>query len=295
MSNLYIVTVATDPEYYFSYLVDTCKKNGKEIVVLGYGEKWKGFTWRFKLMLEYIETLKDDDIVCFVDGYDVICTRDLNEMIESFNTIIYKHKCKIIVGYHYNINSFFKMCEYIFFGNIINSGTYIGKCKDILKMLESINRLDMNNKADDQVLLCKYYNLNKNEIYIDTKNEIFSTLHSYKRLELDKFYTIKNKQVLLKGTNIRPFFIHAPNSNYLDNIIIKLGYNYDYNNKIKNIIINSCPSTFNKLIKIYIPYIKQEIIKMIDKYKYKIFFIIISILFLLEHYSEQCKFKMFFL
>ena len=38
------------------YLVESCKRNGKELTILGYGEKWQGFVWRFKLMIEYKDT-----------------------------------------------------------------------------------------------------------------------------------------------------------------------------------------------------------------------------------------------
>lgn len=31
MNKLYIVTVATHPDFYFPYLVESCKKNGKEL------------------------------------------------------------------------------------------------------------------------------------------------------------------------------------------------------------------------------------------------------------------------
>ena len=50
MSDLYIVTVATESQYYFPYLIDTCRKYGKEIDILGFGEKWQGFNWRMQLM-----------------------------------------------------------------------------------------------------------------------------------------------------------------------------------------------------------------------------------------------------
>jgi len=84
MSNLFVVTVATEPNYYFQYLQESCKKNEKELVVLGYGEKWKGFNWRFKLIINYLKTLKKNDIVCVIDGYDVLCTRNLNELKDVF-------------------------------------------------------------------------------------------------------------------------------------------------------------------------------------------------------------------
>jgi hypothetical protein len=47
MSKIKIVTVATESKYYFEYLKKSCENNGKNLEVLGYGEKWQGFAWRF--------------------------------------------------------------------------------------------------------------------------------------------------------------------------------------------------------------------------------------------------------
>ena len=84
MANLYIVTVATESKFYFPYLIKSCKNNGVQLKILAYGEKWKGFNWRFKLVLDYLKSLNGNDIVCFVDGYDVICTRNLKTLPNIF-------------------------------------------------------------------------------------------------------------------------------------------------------------------------------------------------------------------
>jgi len=57
MNNLHIVTVATESKYYFPYLVESCKKHGKSLEVLGKGETWKGFNWRYKKMMIYLQTI----------------------------------------------------------------------------------------------------------------------------------------------------------------------------------------------------------------------------------------------
>ena len=80
----HIITIATNSELYFPYLVDSCKKNGIPLTVLGYGEKWTGFTFRFDKMIQYLKKLDPNDIVCFIDGYDVICVRNLHEMTDVF-------------------------------------------------------------------------------------------------------------------------------------------------------------------------------------------------------------------
>ena len=35
-------------------------------------------------MMKYLEKMNPYDIVCFIDGYDIICCRNLNEIIPIF-------------------------------------------------------------------------------------------------------------------------------------------------------------------------------------------------------------------
>lgn len=95
MDNLHIVTVATESQYYFPYLVESCERHGQKLEVLGFDEKWQGFNWRFKKMISYLKTLPKNDIVCFVDGYDVICCRNLKEMPNMFLEIKKKQVVKL--------------------------------------------------------------------------------------------------------------------------------------------------------------------------------------------------------
>ena len=246
MNNLHIVTVATHSQYYFPYLVESCKRNGKELTVLGYGEKWKGFNWRFKLVLDYLNKLNGNDIVCFVDGYDVICTRNLNKLADEFLKLKNKHNCKIVVGEDKLIinNIYGYMCELTlkyYFGKCknksLNAGTYIGQVKDLINILEKIYNLFPIDSADDQILLTKYCKKNANDIYIDTENNLFLTLGSPYQ-EIDQYLNFKDNKAYYQ--NNAPFFIHGAGGTYLDNIIIKM--NYPYQDKINIQIYNN----FNK-------------------------------------------------
>ena len=242
MSNLYITTVATEPKYYFSYLQESCKKNGKELVVLGYGEKWQGFNWRFKLVIEYLKTLKKNDIVCIIDGYDVVCTKNLNELKNVFLQVKKKYNCKIIVGndkivgndlYSFFLNitikNYYNECK----NKSLNAGTYIGYVGDLMEILNKIYNLNPIDYADDQILLTKYCNLNPFEIHIDKDNEIFLSIVSPNKEIDNEIDFIENKVIY---NNNSPFFVHAPGETYLDNVIIKMGYNYDYNNRVNKIL-----------------------------------------------------------
>ena len=94
----HIITVATSSELYFPYLVDSCKKNGIPLTVLGYGEKWTGFCFKFDKMIQYLKKLDPNDVVCFIDGYDVICVRNLNEITDVFLQLKKRTNCKIIIA-----------------------------------------------------------------------------------------------------------------------------------------------------------------------------------------------------
>lgn len=238
MDDLHIVTVVTESKYYFPYLVESCRKYGKEIEILGYGEKWRGFNWRFKLMIDYLRKLNPNDIVCFIDGYDVICTRNLYELKEVFLKLYNVKNCKIIVGYdnikYTNflnkllIKSYFGTCKNI----SLNAGTYIGYVNDLLKIIEQILELNSDDKADDQKLLTNYCNLN-DSFYIDTHNEIFLTI-DHPLHEIDDIINIHENKKISYNKKF-PFFLHAPGTTYLDNTIKKLGYTdcININKKLK--------------------------------------------------------------
>ena len=221
-----IVTVATDTKYYLPYLQETIYKKNNELVILGYGEKWQGFSWKYKLMIDYLKTLNEEDIVCFVDGYDVICTRDLRQFSSVFLKMCQEHKCKIIVGYERHINDIFKYVASLYFGKCknmpLNSGTYVGYSKDLLKIVNDMYILN-NPLKDDQVLMNDYCMKNPNDIYIDKHSELFLTIcDTYTNIKPNNELIIKNNTVFYN--NEQPFFIHGFGNSYMDNILMLLGY-----------------------------------------------------------------------
>ena len=233
LSKLHIVTVATESKYYFPYLQESCRRNGKELEVLGMGEKWEGFNWRYTKMIEYLKGLPEDDIVCFVDGYDVLCTRDLREIIPVFLEIKEREGCKMVVGFdNMNDNKLFEFISYFLFdrckNKALNAGTYLGFVKDILKIIAKVYNLNPKNDADDQMLLTQYCKNNQNDIYIDANNQLFLTF--CETGELYQYVKIENNYLTYKNEN--PFFIHAGGGmSYLDDIIVKLNYSYICNIK----------------------------------------------------------------
>jgi hypothetical protein len=240
MDDLHIVTVATESKYYFPYLVESCKRNGKELEVLGYGEKWKGFNMKYKQMIEYLRKLPEKDIVCFVDGYDVLCVRDLSELKKEFLEIREKTGCKMVVSEDIHQFSLMKFFTFLTCGkcnNIsINSGMYIGYAPDLLKILEEMIKINDKDDADDQLLLTQYCNQSKNSVYIDSEQQLFLTICT-PLTELDQYVEVSETTKKVSYHSSHPFFVHANFYGYLDGLIQKLGYSIEPN-KIKNELFN---------------------------------------------------------
>ena len=63
-----VITYATHSEGSFEEL--THNKFGVEVTVLGMDPKWNGFMDKIEGVLKYLQTLPDDELVVFVDGFD---------------------------------------------------------------------------------------------------------------------------------------------------------------------------------------------------------------------------------
>jgi hypothetical protein len=205
-----IVTVATSPDGYYKWLKASCNRYNTELVTLGMNEKWLGYNWKLLKMKEYIDNLDNDEVVMFVDAYDVILLDDPRKLEEKF----IKSDKKIIVGCEENDN---KTLGHILFDKChnkpLNSGTYIGYVKYLRKMLKDIIIKNKDPSLDDQKLMIKYCKQNKS-IHVDCEKEYFlvKVMPLLEDVDID---LEKNKSYVL----------HAPRNTRMEKIIRKLNYN----------------------------------------------------------------------
>ena len=113
-----IVTFATHSQGTFDELTNS----GYPIKVVGWGTKWNGFVARNKDIIEYLDTLPNDEIVVIVDGFDTLINKSLDNLESDFK----KLDCKVLyalddkngssgrVPYfieNYLLNKLFKTCK----------------------------------------------------------------------------------------------------------------------------------------------------------------------------------------
>lgn len=173
MSNFHFITYATHSEGDFEELINN--KYNIPIKVLGWGEKWNGFVDKFISVYNYTQSLPDEDIVFFLDGFDTKVNKPLDVIKQRF----YDFNSNIIVSLDPDIlrlaKASFGTCK----DNLVaNSGLYAGYNKDIQNLLKYI--LDKNYSSDDQRNLneaCKHFD----KIVIDTEKKLFNNQNYYQR------------------------------------------------------------------------------------------------------------------
>lgn len=173
-----IITYATHSFGLFDKLINNEYKI--PVKVLGWGQKWHGFTDKYKGILEYINHKNDDDIIIFLDGFDTKINKEPVELLRLFKSF----NCKILfskeieVGYNRVV---FPTCK----NNIIaNTGMYMGYVKELRKILSTLLKENCN---DDQVILnrnCKKFDF----IKIDTQNVIFENIFLNKNKKSDAIF-----------------------------------------------------------------------------------------------------------
>jgi hypothetical protein len=215
-----LITVATDNQGYFPWLMLSCKKYGVTPEILGWGQKWQGFNWRNKLMIEYLDQLPEKEVVCFIDAYDMIVINDIRRLEAEFIKFNKETGYEFVVGCEHIMNAFSKVFAVAKFGRCkgvnINAGMYMGYAGKVRSVLNSIFLGNNNYTADDQVLLTAYCRNYSNEVYIDCGQRFF--------ISIVKPYMNIDNVIDVRQSNA--FFLHGNCFTRLDNIIVSLGYKY---------------------------------------------------------------------
>ena len=229
-----LVTVATHSQSYFPFLLESCKRYDAELVVLGVNQPWQGYNQKNILMKEYLDTLPPDEIVCFIDAYDVLLLRPLEDLANLFINFNKITGARIIVGCDQTVTGgkigpisrlYFGTCN----NKYLNSGTYIGHAADLRDMMAFIMQETLGDtRADDQLLVRKYCSATKS-VHIDCDRIFFLTLvgnktHMFPLNHPKVNIVIDPDSHELYFNNIRPFFVHGAGNINMLNLVEALGY-----------------------------------------------------------------------
>lgn len=217
-----LVTVATHSERYYPYLKLSAERYNYTLTVLGWGEPWKGFVWRFQLLKDYLKTLSEDEVICFIDAYDVLMLKPAEELERKFHSMTNGDKTKIIISkdtlssnpIQSTIMSWLQPIAFKQYqGHFINAGTYIGYSSVILRVLEDIERtFELKDDFNDQAILQEYAIQTEDIFVVDKRNSLFFVINN----PLGKLD--------IRELDSNACILHGPGFTNLDEAILHFGY-----------------------------------------------------------------------
>lgn len=219
-NDLRVITVATNENDGLARLLQSARHSLFDVKVLGLGTGWKGGNiakfpgggQKVRILKEYLETMneKDDFLILFIDGYDVVFTDRKDRLIEEYRNI----GSKIVFGaedFCWPLKHLEK--QYPFVGpnekRFLNSGAFIGPLSYIRKL---ISMADITDEDDDQLYYTKIFLdevLRKElDIALDKSSALFQNLFGALS-ELELLFNETTGYLHNTRTNKNPIVIHG--------------------------------------------------------------------------------------
>jgi len=175
--HFHICTVANRPDPYLDKLIQSCEIHGIQLEILGMNEPYYGNSTKMFRLREYLNALRDEEIILFVDAFDVLIIADKNTILQKFLKMSVpfvmaaeKH-CWPCEKY---INEEYLPCQTPF--KYLNTGTYIGYVSHLKKWIDD---LALNIHWCDQAQTIEHWSRNaenKKLYHFDCNCELFLPL-----------------------------------------------------------------------------------------------------------------------
>jgi hypothetical protein len=175
---------------------------------------WNGFIDKIIYMIDFIKTIPDNDIICFIDAYDVLVLDNVDKIYNKFINA----RCNILFSSELvcfpkmNSKKYEEVYKYIQVETnfkYLNSGGYIGFKKNIYNMLTSKSIPEIKKICEiggDQNFFTQYFleNLDNINIKLDMNQYIFQSMCCVDFADFE----FQNGVLYNKILNTYPSFIH---------------------------------------------------------------------------------------
>lgn len=202
LDKFHICTVATTTNYpTFFFLEHSARSCKIAVEVLGLDRPYLGNGTKFLYIREYLETLPDDDIVLFVDAYDVMIVQPKEKILKqflSFNAPLVISAEKSCVSYPLLACAFDETKPFPY----LNSGGYIGYVGALKAWIEAL-AIDINKRDQPQVI--RHFAKFPEDYCIDTEAQLFLSLYLVDALDLE----CTSEGCRYKETGTMPSILHA--------------------------------------------------------------------------------------
>ncbi|WP_444934910.1 glycosyltransferase domain-containing protein [Microbulbifer sp. EKSA008] len=236
---LHVATIATHSERMLPVLLESANRNGVSLSILGHNYPWKDFSSKIDILMPFFRSLPEEDIVCYLDGFDSLILPSIKHLEKKFLTfgkeIIFSNDYE-----HSGIQGFF---ERKFFPSecVFSTGVFIGRNIALQNLFQAARNM-YPNYSDDQKILRHYYaHQNCTQIGIDGESQLFFNFDAANPSFnlLSQVSKIHNEEIYLHNGET-PSIISFPCSWFaigikkkLNVLLEKLGYEYNPGINIK--------------------------------------------------------------
>lgn len=205
LKHFHICTVASKRNKGLEKLEYSCKKHSIDLEVIGLDEPYYGNGTKLFRMMDYLQNLDDNEIVMFVDGFDVIICGQKRKILKKFLDMNVpflmsaERSC-------YPLKELADMYpESPTQNKYINTGSFIGYVKNLKEWLLKLQPIDVTTSDQKQVAL---HYLNQEKLFVlDHKCEIFLPLF---RIGIDEVSIDRSRHLVnFLTTGTKPTVIHA--------------------------------------------------------------------------------------
>ena len=230
--HIIIAGVATHTNSFSDEWEQSLQNGNYPYKILCKGQKWTDFTVKMKGWLDFLKNLDDNNIIAFVDVYDILFVRSFDEFSKKLIKLS-QNGNKIVVGVEQRCNNsncykpHSSSCN--FFHNnspfYLNAGFVAGIPSKLKKMLDYAL---IHGNGDDQVGIGKYINNNCHEFAPDLTSEIVMNLDPWAGMNDYQTFTYTPLNGFTHSTNgTKPCIIHihgqstdfGQRSEYIRNIL----------------------------------------------------------------------------
>ena len=183
---LHVVTYASHGgiDDRFCRSLESIYQNNINLKLLGWGQKWKGLPQKLEAALSYAKTQPKQDLLLFVDAFDVLFMGNTEEIIDTYLNM---HSPKLLFGAECGCWPRTRACfsryppsptRYRY----LNSGTWIARMENAVYLIEELmlraGKGEAAYIANDQRLASDMYVSGKMNVKIDHYAQLFQSMHA---------------------------------------------------------------------------------------------------------------------
>jgi len=252
MKKLRVITFSDKELGSENKLLQSCKKNDLELIVLTYHKEWWSNAIKIKLLFDYLKTVEAEQLLLITDAFDVLIHASEGDILNAFSSfekdIIFGAEANFYFRNHRIKKDYqAKYPESATIYKYLNSGTIMGKAVHIQMLLDDIIR---KNEIDISKDVCLHSFVSDQYLYSKHFVEYTQSPDQQYAMGLDHFHFLFEVTGGRSRVMNLPYMnkVHAYNAYKLERAVLKFFGLNEFQNKLTDIYFDHLKQQFKNTI-----------------------------------------------